>query len=360
MGMVRGWITFFSRLLGAIIMRKCLMGLIFGLSFFTALEAEFSQPMYNFEVSTGYRHDNLRWNIAGPRKIPEKFWTMRFHELQFVEISSNLNYVSCNNYYFRINGDYAQLSKGESRNTAYRRPHDDNNSSGSSDEEGGKRHERKAAHIKGTANRGQAYDAEACLGYQWTSTGRRFIATSVIGWGLHYQNVHMNHARQTINRLRDGKRGRLGHIHDLESRCDTRWFGPFLGFDWMSYIEVPCFLVFGKIEWYFAEQYRANGRWHYDDIYRFKFGNHSNGSGMVLGLGGNYQFVKGWFIGVKCDYRNFQAREGRHRTRDVHTSGESANPGFGVMPHVNSKLKNASWNSYTIELTLDYRLWCDA
>jgi Protochlamydia outer membrane protein len=337
-------------------MRKVLTWIALILIYSDYVLAVFNMPMCNLEFSGGYRHDNLEWNFAGRKDAPDELWLMKFNDMQLWQVGGVYSYTTCNNYYIRFSGDYAQIVSGNSRTRGF-----------ADDGEG---HEFSS--IKGKSNQGRTYDAEGCIGYSFISNGRRFVGTPVIGWAWQYQFLRMHHAEQVLNkprRLLGGdddddisgipKHGRLGEIHGLKVKYDPRWFGPFIGLDWIVMVE-PCFLVFGKAEWHFSEQYRANGRWDLSNRELLTFSHHSSGHGLYLTLGGNYRLGNGWFIGVEGEYRNFQAGKGRHNSKK-HESTTSNDVIFGRMPFVKkSDFNRAKWNSYSIEVIIDFRYWCDA
>jgi hypothetical protein len=345
----------------------------------TNLGAEFGQPASNLELSGGYRHDNFEWNFAGGRRSPDELWRMKFSKIQSWEVSGNYNYTTCNNYYFRISGNYAQIESGHAQATGYAAD---------------RRHFHFST-IKGKANKGHANDIAGCLGYTFTSDERRFIGTPVLGWSWKYQYFRMHDAQQILNKPREllrvmkhvdlhsiPRQGRIGDIHDLKVEYDPRWFGPFLGFDWMAMIE-PCIIAYGKVEWHFT-QLRANGKWDLKHRYLLNFNDHSNGHGIVVSLGGNYKLGNGWFIGVNGEYRNFQTGKGTHRTTKFEDNSIGRHKDFrksehhkhfakhhehfpridqfkifGRMPYANTRLNRVQWNSYCIEFTIDYRYWSE-
>lgn len=329
-------------------MRKVLTWIALILLYSDCVFAVFTMPICNVEFSGGYRHDNLKWSFAGFQDSPQKFWSMRFSDLQLWQIGGAYSYTTCNNYYIRFSGDYGRILSGNSRTRGFSDDQDDDEFSS----------------IKGKSNRGRVYDIEGCVGYTFTSNGRRFIGTPVIGWAWQYQCLRMHDATQVVNEPGilfddDEGSGRLGEIHGLSVRYDPRWFGPFAGLDWMVIVE-PCFLVYGRAEWHFSEQYRANGSWDLSNRELLNFSHHSHGHGLFLTLGGNYRLGNGWFIGVEGEYRNFQAGKGRHNTKKFEATN-SSDVIYGRMPLVRkSEFNSVQWNSYSIEIAINFRYWCDA
>lgn len=367
-------------------MRKFWTWITLGLIGAASLQAEFTQPICNYEIAGGYRHDNFEWNFAGGGNSPDVLWKMKWSDVQLYEVYANVNYATCSNYYIRFSGDAGRIWGGHNRDSGYAAS--------------GERLE--FSRIKAKA-KGYVYDATACVGYQWTSNWRRFVGTPVLGYSWRYQYWKSYDANQLKNnpgrllqticpddddkvcnkckrrhkhpercsvRMEDSLPPvgphRVGDIPGLNVNYDPRWFGPFVGFDWIVSVEVPCLLAFGSVEWHFSEQYRANGRWNHHDRYIQNWSDTSSGHGLLLTLGLDQKICNGWFLGIRAEYRNFQAGKGRHRvdkvidTREPLPDQKRLDKLFAWMPEVNSKFNRAKWNSYSIEFTIDWRYWCDS
>lgn len=236
-------------------MRRLWIWLTAGLLTASTLHAELGHPLYNFEVSSGYRHDNFKWYISGGSNSPEVLWKQEWHELQMVSVSSNFNYTTCNNYYTKLTADYGHIYDGDCRNSRYKiitfpesRCHRLRNHRHKH-----KKHKRNPCHerreheghklieftrIKGEAE-GHAMDFSAMVGYQFTSNGRRCVITPYGGWAQHYQMLKMVDAEQVINRDKL-KPHPKGPITGLVAHYNPRWYGPTIGFEWLVQVEVPC------------------------------------------------------------------------------------------------------------------------
>lgn len=303
------------------------------------LQAEFTQPIYNFEVSGGYQLGDYKWAIAGIDDNPYEAWRQKFNNVKMYRLSANMNYTTCNNYYIRVNGNYGKILQGSGRVTGYAENDSDDSDSLT-----------QISKIRGEADKGFVYDLEACVGYQFTSNGRRFLGTPVIGWGLSYQHFKMDRGHQE---LEDASPSR-GH----RSVYKPRWWGPFVGFDWILSVDVPCFLIFGKADYFFCNQYRDRGSWNLGHLYSVDFRDRSKGTGMVFNLGCNYKICNGLFVGLLGEYRKFHAGSGKHMTGDSYNY-LSSDDAAAEMPIGDTKLRYSQWKAYSIELTLDFRYWAD-
>ncbi len=324
-------------------MRKLMTLFFVGMAAVFNVHGEFNQPMSNFEVAGGYRLGNFAWAIAGLDDSPQELWKQKFNNLKMYEVSVNANYTTCNNYYVRFSGNVARIYQGACRNTGY--GIDSDVSNGSSEDM------MPISRISGEADKGYVYDLEGCVGYQFTSNGRRFVGTPVIGWSLNFQHLKMNHGHQTLEGLTP--------LHGHHAVYKPRWWGPFVGFDWMVSVEVPCFLLYGNLEYHFSKQYRAKGTWNLDPLYAIDFRDRSKGSGFVINLGGNYKVCSGFFIGVLGQFQKFRAGDGKHHTGDAFDF-LSDSDSLEELPAISStKLRYAKWNSVSVAITLDFRYWDD-
>lgn len=351
-------------------MRKIILW-IASFSFYTmgacAQSEMFTFPLSNLNVFTGYRHDNFGWSIDGPRHFARELWSMNFNDIQLWQVGVSYHYTTCNNYYVRLSGDYAKIISGHSRAIGHGHPrHDHDGDNDNDSDESFHQHHRKRqfSNIKGRKDDGYVYDIEGCVGYSFTSNGRRFVGTPVLGWSWHYQYLRTHDGEQTYNNPSNDPlindpvtQGRVGDIYGLRASYDPRWFGPFIGLDWIVTVE-PCFILYGRAQWHFAEQYRANGRWNLKYRELLNFSHHSHGRGLTVTLGGDYHLSNGFFLGVEGEYRNFQTGKGKHQTTKNYTS-TSDEQVFGRMPIVKkSRFRGAKWNSYSVEFSLTYRYWC--
>ncbi len=291
-------------------MRKFQVIVTASLFFFGGLYAEFNRPLYDAEIGFGYRHDNFEWSrrhhddsfssssgsmgggsSSSSSSSHHNRYKETFKELDILEVSGRISYVTCINYYLRANGNFGEIYKGNARSSRYTRC------------------EHEISRIKGKANNGQVWDATAAFGYQFTSNWRRAVIIPVVGWSFHEQNLKFHKARQEVNRI--DVPPILGNIPNLHARHKPRWYGPLIGVDFLVSVDEPCVLLFGSAEWHWV-QYRAKGNWNFDDLFINRYSQKGHGYGLVANLGFNYRWCRHWYIGILGTYRNFHgARDGK-------------------------------------------------
>jgi hypothetical protein len=301
---------------------------------------EYEQPSFALDMGLGYRQDNLRWSIAGRCGHPSTLSSARWSELQSLQGYGELRYVSCHNYYTRISGAYGDIQKGENTDSAYRC--------------GGRRGE--ILRLEADAGRGYVADLAAGFGYQWTSNGGRCIISPLAGYSYHRQRLHVFDGEITVNRLNPLD---MGSDSGINSTYSTRWQGPWIGVDAAVLVECNVTL-FGTVEYHWA-QYRAVGEWNFpldpltnilsDHIYH-----RSNGNGIVMTLGANYNYCCNWSFGVIGMYQNWHTGHGKHRTTAM---VEEFDPLIGgpvlVRQHVHLRLHAVRWNSWGAVGEFTYR-----
>lgn len=361
-------------------MRLIIVSCLTCLAFVGNMWAVFEQPIVDYEVAVGYRHDNFRWSMSGLHNCPNVLWKMDWKTVRMVEISGSFSWATCSNYYTRINADWGTTFQSESRSSGYR----------FSDECG------EYSRIKGKSNDGHAMDFTGGVGYQFTSSGRRVVLAPLVGWAYHSQKFEMSHGVQEINRslrfrhldrcrerccdlcrspCRDHHEHlghhhhdhhhhhipRLGKIKHLSVSYHPHWHGPFIGIDVAALVDLPCTILSGTLEYHWSQQYRARGRWKLDDIFFNSFRHHTNGRGVVANIGLNVNLGCGWWFGATGFYRNFKADKGHHRSNKIRVKPGHRHQIFGTFPVIpirqarHTKLKGISWNSWSVSACLDYR-----
>lgn len=292
----------------------------------------------NLEANGGFRRDKFRWSIAGPmlddsssdEEIfePPVLSELQWKDLRIIQFGGSASYVSCTNYALKISGDYGHIYHGRNIDTDF----DEN--------------ENVFLRSENDAGKGCVYDVEGAVGYRVTSTGGRFIGVPLIGYSYHGQQLHMFEGDLVINRFPPPFNG-TGRFDGLNSTYKTRWFGPWIGLDFVTRVE-KCAYVFGGFEWHLVS-YRATGNWNLrEDISEFH--HRAHGFGYVVTAGGNWEIWKNWSIGVKANFRNFRTRHGRERTTVfIDDSGT-------IIPiEVEGRFNGARWKSVDVSAMIAWR-----
>ncbi len=314
------------------------------------LQAEFNHPIFSAQLAGGFRYDNFEFAIQRPQPngikadvLEDPIFRQYFNGMKMIEVSSQISYASCNNYYIRVTGDYGHVIQGDTRTSTYlllRRP------------------SIETTEIKGNANSGHVADASAALGYQFTSNGRRCLITPLAGYAYHQQSFRMGSGKQVINRI--DRPQLLGNVPNLSFKYSPYWYGPWIGADVLVSVDVPCVLAFGSLEYHY-DQFRSHGNWNFSDIFSTTFTQKGRGHGLWIYAGFDYRVACHWYVGVVGYWRNFQANKGKHRTSTINNELSDLNLGFGTIPVIpkeeHSRIRSVHWNSWSVALSIDYRLF---
>lgn len=300
-------------------MRKFLMMLTtFILGNLSLMGASWPSPLWpadlDVDIGFGYREDDFTWEIAGPDGIPNVLSKLHWTDLKIAEVKGTFRYTSCTNYVFRFDGDYGHIYAGHNTDSDFL----------------GDDQTLEFSHISSHAGRGFVYDLSAGVGYQFTSTGGRMTITPLLGYANQGQHLHIFRGVQRVIFFDPGP------IPGLNSTYKTRWYGPWLGFDFNVRVECNAYL-FGGFDWHFY-RYRARGHWNLrTDIGDFK--HKANGQGYGANLGFCWDCLPCVTLGIVGTYRNYRAR-----------TGDDTTPVFvdGLTIDVVTKLKKVHWHSYAV------------
>jgi hypothetical protein len=250
------------------------------------LREDWPSPI-NVEIGAGFRRDKFEWSIAGPDDFPNVLSELKWKDLRMATVEGAASYVSCRNYAVAIAADYGHIYHGKNIDSDFL-----------SDDE-----EDLFSRFENNAGRGHMYDLSAGVGYRVMSTCKRFIATPMVGYSHHAQYLRIYDGDQVFDLFGPP----LGEFPGLNSRYNTRWFGPWIGFTFSARVE-SCAYVFGGFNWHIV-LYRAKGRWNLrDDIGPFH--HESHGLGYTFVLGGNWEIWDNLSLGILGRYRFFKTRHG--------------------------------------------------
>lgn len=276
------------------------------------------------KLGWGYRQDKFRWSIAGHHKRPHVLSELKWRDLRISQIGGEASYVSWRNYAVRVAGDYGNIYHGRNKDADFL----DNDRRG------------LYSLSKNNASKGSVYDLNAGVGYRVTSTCGRFVATPLVGYGWHGQDLHIYDGNQVI----DAVNCQIGPFPGLNSKYKARWYGPWIGIDFNTKVEC-CAFLFGNFEWH-QTTYRATGCWNLrSDLGPFH--HKAYGNGYVLTLGGNWELCNHWSLGIVGNYRHFRTGSGRETLQVIH--------GPNCIENFTAHFNGAKWISWSISGIVGWR-----
>lgn len=299
----------------------------------------------SLEIGVGYRQDRLEWKTKSNFdssygsnedycQIPLALQShVKWRNLNIWQIEARGKYITCDNIYLRANADYGWITGGKNKDSdsmAFNNGVDDNFS------------EFSKSHSKA---RGHVYDVKIALGYQFKMCDDSFAIAPLVGYSWNGQHVE---DRGLKNNSSSGSydyytfRGR-------HSKYNTRWNGPFIGFDFDYRFGCGCeadWEIFGAYEFHWAN-YNAKADWRLRTDLFDGFRHHAkNAYGQVFDIGIKWDFCECWTLALKGEFQWWWADKGRDRSKiSEERCGNVREKCFLRIP-----LRDIKWDSASVSL----------
>lgn len=339
----------------------------------------------SLEIGVGYRQDRLEWTThAGhdgsgsssgydygyglPVDLKSK---VKWKDLQIWQIEAKGEYVTCDNIYLRANADYGWITSGKNSDSDYV---SFSGFGGGSYGSGSDSFEfaHSKSHVKG-----HVYDARIAIGYQFKMCDDSFAIAPLIGYSWSGQHLKDKNLHQEFYfpeagaidveaiRAKSGSDYYYGSFSDYSysgyssssgnknhARYNTRWNGPFLGFDFDYRFGCGCeadWELFGTYEFHWAE-YHAEGHWpRRTDLIDGRFHQHSkNAYGQLFDIGLKWDFCECWTVALKGEFQWWWADKGHDKARTC----ESHHGDVKRDCYVKIPLKDIKWQSAAVSIDL--------
>ncbi len=279
-----------------------------------------------FLLSTGYRVDDLDWNIAGdingnnPNIISELEW----EGLESFQLKIANKTVLNQLFLLRGSLAYGWIFDGENQDSDY----------------AGDDRTFEFSRSNNNSDKGNMLDASFGLGWQFSFGRSDFVMAPVIGYSYHEQNLTMTDGYQTIPPS--------GPFPGLDSTYETEWKGPFIGLDFTFRTDeknkiTPEIETFITIEYHWADFY-AEADWNLrtDFAHPKSYEHEADGHGFILNTGLKFIFNYHWLLNINLDYQNWSTDPGIIRFFNAD----------GTTPK--QRLNEVNWTSYAIMAGIEY------
>jgi hypothetical protein len=271
-------------------------------------------------LNTGYRSDDLDWNIAGdingnnPNILSELTWkNLESFQLK-MEGKSTFNQLLL----LRGSLGYSWILDGKNQDSDYL----------------GDDRTFEFSRSNNNADNGNMRDASFGIGWQFNFGRNDFVMAPVIGYSYHEQNLTMTDGNQTIPPS--------GPFPGLDSTYETEWKGPFIGLDFIWRTDgrhevKPEMETYLRLEYHIADFY-AEADWNLrsDFAHPKSFEHEADGHGIILNAGIKFLFNSNWLFSVSLDYHNWDTDPGTDRTF------------FSNGNILETQLNEVNWTSYAI------------
>lgn len=279
-----------------------------------------------FLLITGYRVDDLDWNIAGdiygnnPNILSELTW----NNLESFQLKMANKTSFQQQFMLRGSLAYSWIFDGKNQDSDYfgdNRTLEFSRSNNNSDE-------------------GNMLDASFGVGWQFAFGRSDFVMAPVIGYSYHEQNLTMTDGFQTIPPS--------GPFPGLDSTYETEWKGPWIGLDFTFRTDeksqiTPEIETIISVEYHWADYY-AEADWNLrtDFAHPKSFEHEADGHGIVFSAVIKFLLDDHWGLNVNLDYQNWSTDPGTDRTFFSNgTIGET-------------QLNEVNWASYAIMAGMEY------
>ncbi|PJD94698.1 MAG: hypothetical protein CK425_10665 [Parachlamydia sp.] len=249
---------------------------------------------YDYDIGFGLRRDEFHSSFAAPDEKIKGLSELSWKDLYLYEVKAALKIVPFSHYNVRLKGDYGRIFHGK--------------------------------HLD--ANKGEAFDFSAALGYQSTWFNRCLIFNPMIGWSRHELHLNDDNAYQVLSSSMpegDVIEGRHSHYR-------TKWKGPWVGIDCAAML-VPCWSVKATIEYHWV-QFRGIRHQNLPRDFSQDFKNTAYGKGTIFTIGTQYIW-NCLVVGLEYDFAYMQASHGFDRV-------------YTILGQSRMHLKNACWHSMSL------------
>ena len=279
------------------------------------------------EMNTGYRVDDLDWNIAGsldgtnPNILSELIWD----DLKIFQVKAGMRAAINNAFYVRASLAYGWILDGDNQDSDYK----------------GDNRTQLYSRSVNNADEGDVWDATLGIGYQFNLLSDRLKLIPIGGYAYSEQNLTLTDGVQTVS-LPPATQP-VGPIERLDSTYETQWTGPWLGMDvWFQ--ASPKITLYGSFEYHWAD-YEGVANWNLVDDFAHpkSFEHDADGSGIVVTLSGEYVLEGPWSLSFTANFQDWSTDAGLDRL--YYADGSVTD----------SRLNEVNWESYAILVGITYR-----
>ena len=305
--------------------------LLANIDFFSYLDpAQAADIKTDISLSTGYRVDDLSWNIAGdisgsnPNVLSELTWS----DLETLQATLSARALVNDWLYLRGSFGYGCIRSGDNQDSDF----------------DGNHRTQEYSRSNNSADDGSVLDAVFGIGYQFEVISRKLKLIPLIGYSYHEQNLTMTNGFQTISTpAHVPPTPPYGPLPGLDSSYDAKWTGPWLGID-LSFEITESFTLSGSLEYHWAE-YEAEANWNLIPFLSHpgSFKHDAEGKGFLITLGAEYLLTGPWSLNMAFSYQKWSAESGFDRLH--YANGSIAE----------TRLNEVNWDSYALMLGLVYR-----
>lgn len=305
-------------------MRELLLLMALGLFCLNSVTGK--ETTKTFWFGTGFRQDNLDWNIAGnsagtnPNILSELKWT----QIKSVPLYFNFDVVSSKLWLFSCDFTFSAIYSGKNQDSDYLNDNRTNEFSRSNN----------------SAGDGYNLDLDLIVGHVFllSSEQNPISITPLLGYARHAQHLTITDGVQTVSTDPSA----LGPFSGLDSSYDTTWNSLWIGFDVKTPFSRRLALDTG-VQLHLAD-YFAEADWNLraDFQHPVSFTHEGTGYAWLARVGLIYKLSQQWGITITDVYQKWKISDGTDRL--FRSTGAI----------VDTRLNQVNWNSNAVLIGAAY------
>lgn len=279
--------------------------------------------------STGFRRDNLDWNIANdmawatnPNILSELEWS---NVDSFIFSGTGRFYIE-DVVYMRGTFDWGLVFDGTNRDSDYK----------------GDDRTLEYSRSENLADEGSVWDVSGGVSYFILRPAPTVAIAPLVGISYHKQNLTLTDGQQVVARTDlEPLVHPLGPIVGLDSTYDASWFGPWVGVD--IFWAAERFRLTGSAEYHYA-WFNAKANWNLRDDFAHpvSFEQWAQGQGVEFSVAADYNIMERLSAGATVEGGFWQAWDGTDR---IYWAG-----GGGL----DTRFNEVNWDHLAVMLALTY------
>lgn len=246
----------------------------------------------SLSLSTGYRVDNLDFNIAGgisgccPNVLSELTW----NDLRIYRVKTGGKVIVNKIIYLQGSLGYGWIVDGENQDSDFL----------------GNNRTIEFSRSNNSADDGNVLDVSFGVGYPFTFGSDKLGITPLVGYSHHEQKLRITDGFQTIPLL--------GPFPELDSTYETQWNGPWVGLG-LLFKATKQLTFLGDIEYHWAD-YEAEADWNLRDDFAhpISFKHIADGTGTVISVGGSFAITNRLSMNIDLAFHRWSTDPGIDKT----------------------------------------------
>ncbi len=291
----------------------------------------------SLKLSTGYRLDQIDWNISAADNLPNILSELTWDDLEIYEVELSgemlfpLQYNDNTDVVLQGSLGYGWILDGENQDSDY----DGNNRSD------------EFSRSNNDTDGDDVLDTSVGVGLRFRILDGRLALTPLAGMSYHEQNLNLTDGVQTIST--PSRTPPLGEFSGLDSTYETEWKTAWIGID-LDYQTSDLISLFASAQYHWAD-FSAEAVWNLRTTGTEAFAqdpsfeHDANGSGVVLAAGLTLNLSPRWAIDLVGDYQRWETDRGTDTTY------------FADGTVGRTYLNEVNWESSSVNVGLKYRFF---